>query len=310
MSTRSQDGLTIVELLVALVLGLLIVLAASSMLAYANRSFAAGAQAASIEDGGRFALDLIERSARQTAFIDFDREDAPELAATAPARISGADDATLTRDSAGLAGLRRGAVNGSDVLALRFAGSGEGADGDGSVLSCAGFPVGADQDGWSIFYVATSGTGASELRCKYRADSGWSADAVVTGVDSFQVLYGLDTDTPGDGLANRFVTAGAIAALDAAMAPQGESEAEREQDRHRRTAWKRVASIKVALLLHGAERGATDRELVEYPLFGKRYPDGAADQGAVIREASLAPELRHRERRLFGATITLRNPSS
>ena len=48
--------------------------------------------------------------------------------------------------------------------------------------------------GWSIFYVAANGDGEAELRCKYRGASGWGADAIVRGVDSFQVLYGVDTD--------------------------------------------------------------------------------------------------------------------
>lgn len=303
-----QAGLTLAELLVALALGLLIVLAASAMLVYASRSFSTLAQGAAIDDAGRFALELVKRCARQTAFADLDREDALELAADAPARIGGADDATLDRDSAAMAGLRRGAVNGSDVLALRFSGSGDGPDGDGSVLSCAGFPVRAGEDGWSIFYVATSGAGEAELRCKYRADSGWSADAVVAGVDTFQVLYGLDTDTPADGLANLFITASTIAALDAAMTPQGDTPAEQEQDRRRRTAWKRVASIKVALLLHGRERAAADRALSEYFLFGQAYANAVSGQGALVREASLDLDKRYRERRLFTTTITLRNP--
>lgn len=311
--TSRQAGLTLVELLIALVLGLLVVLAAGSMLVYANSSFAATVQAAAVDDGGRFALELIARSARQTAFRNFDRDDAGELAASAPARLQGADAATLSRDSAAMADLRTGAgvVNGSDVLALRFAGSGIGPDGDGSVLSCAGFSVGAQEDGWSIFYVAASSSGVPELRCKYRADSGWSADAVVAGVDSFQVLYGLDTDTPADGLANRFLTASAIEILDAAIVAEGDSEAEQEQDRHRRTAWKRVASLKVALLLHGRARSAPERVLGDYALFGPAYAgQAAADEGTLISEASLKEELRYRERRLFSTTITLRNPSS
>lgn len=308
MKRARQAGLSLVELLVALVLGLLIVLAASAMLVYASRSFSTLGQGAAIDDAGRFALELVKRSARQTAFVNLDREDALELAADAPARIAGADDATLDRDSAAMAGLRRGAVNGSDVLALRFTGSGGAPDGDGSVLSCAGFPVRAGEDGWSIFHVADSTAGVPELRCKYRADSGWSADAVVAGVDTFQVLYGLDTDTPNDGLANLFITASTLDALDAAMTAQGDTPAELEQDRRRRTAWKRVVSLKVALLLHGRERAAADRELGDYLLFGEAYANAVSGQGALIHEASLDPDKRYRERRLFTTTITLRNP--
>lgn len=306
LNLHFQHGLTLVELLVALVLGMLIVLAAGATLVYASASFAAQAQAAAIDDGGRFALELIGRSARQSAFVDLDRDQAAPLATDTPARVSGADAATLVRASAGIEDLRDGAINGSDVLALRFAGSGPAPDGDGSMLSCAGFSVAANEDGWSIFYVARSSTGDTELRCKYRADNGWSADAVVGGVDSFQLLYGLDTDTPADGLANRFVTASAVNALDAAIAPQGETAAQIEQHRQRRSFWKRVASLKVALLLHGRAPSTRERELAEYRLFGEGYND-ADDRGSLVREAELQPALRYRERRLVSAMFTLRN---
>ena len=301
-------GMTLVELMVALALGLLIVLAAGTTLVVASSAFAAQAQAAAIDDAGRFALELIGRSARQTAFVDLDRDGAALLAADGPARIAGADAATMVKGSAGMSDLRAGAINGSDVLALRFNGAGAAPDGDGSVLSCAGFSVPADADGWSIFYVAKSSHGVAELRCKYRADTGWSADAVVGGVDAFQVLYGLDTDAPADGVANRFLSASAIEAIDAALTPEGDTPADIAQDRQRRSAWKRIASIKVALLLHGRERSSMDRELGQYALLGEAYARVAAgDAGVTIREADLPPDLRYRERRLFTATILLRN---
>lgn len=312
MKLRHQGGLTVTELMVALALGLLVMLAAGSMLVSANRSFSSQADAAAVDDAGRFALELIGRAARQTAFVNLDRDDAGELAASGPARIGGADARSLARDSAGIDGLKADAANGSDVLALRFAGSGPAPDGDGSVLSCAGFPVHAREDGWAIFYVARSAAGVAELRCKYRGNSSWSADAVVAGVDSFQVLYGLDTDTPPDGLANRFETATAINAMEAALVAAGETDAEREFDRRRRTPWKRIASIKVALLLHGRSRSPGEGKPREFDLFGAAYSAaaGKADKGSAIRESDLDAELSQRERRMFGTTILLRNPSS
>ena len=312
MKPRHQSGLTVTELMVALALGLLVTLAAGSMLVSANRTFTSQADAAAVDDAGRFALELIGRAARQASFVNLDRDDAGELAASTPARIGGADARSLAQDSAGIDALLPDAANGSDVLALRFAGSGAAPDGDGSVLSCAGFPVHAREDGWAVFFVAKSAAGVAELRCKYRGNSGWNADAVVAGVDSFQVLYGLDTDTPPDGLANRFETATAIKAMDAALVLDGDTDAARELDHRRRTPWKRIASIKVALLLHGRARSPGEGKPREFALFGAAYSAAAgnADKGSTIHEAELDAGLRQRERRMFGTAILLRNPSS
>ncbi len=307
-----QGGLTLTELMVAMALGLLVTLAAGAMLVSADKAYVSQADAAGVDDGGRFALEAIGRAARQSAFINWGRDEAGPDAAAAPARVSGFDAQSLARDSEGTTGLQPGVANGSDVLALRFAGSGAAPDGDGSVLSCAGFSVSEHDDGWSIFFVAENAAGETELRCKYHGHDGWSAEALVAGVDSFQVLYGLDTDIPADGLANRFVSASEINALDAALALDGATEAARTRERYRRTHWKRVASIKVALLLHGAHRARRPDEPVLFELFGHGYSDsaGEADRGTTVREQDMDVSLRERERQLFGTTIALRNPSS
>jgi type IV pilus assembly protein PilW len=161
--------------------------------------------------------------------------------------------------------------------------------------------VAADEEGWSIFYVAKNASGDPELRCKYHGASNWSADAVVGGVDSFQVLYGLDTDTPRDGVANRYVNADAIRALDLPLAALPPAE------RNRQTHWKRVVSVRVGLLLHGARPTRHDAANGEFQLFGPTHASDAADAdaGTVVREATMADALRRRERRLFSMTVAL-----
>ena len=304
MMRAYQSGLGLAELMVALLLGLLAALAAGSMLVAANHSFGLHASGAALEEGGRFALELIARAARQGAYLNLDRDDAGDLVDAMPARVMGLDARSLERNSPGIDDPQPAVANGSDVLALRFAGSGPAPDGDGTVLSCAGFPVPADEDGWSIFFVANSATGTPELRCKFRGNSGWSADALVAGVDSFQVLYGVDTD--GDGVPNGYLSATAVRALDGAIVPVGATEAVRALDLNRRSHWKRVVSIKVALLLHGDEVPGSPLTSTEYRLFGPAY-SGTDDPGTTVREADMERAMRQRERRLFAATIVLRN---
>lgn len=306
MNRKRQAGLTVAELMIAITLGMAVALVAVSLLVSASSAWVAQAEAANVDDAGRFALAVIERAARQAGFVDLEHASAGTDPASAPA-VRGLDAASLSASMQGMDDPRPAAVNGSDVLALRFSGSGRGS-GDGSATTCAGFSVGAGQEGWSIFYVGIGPGGVPELRCKYRGANNWSAEAVVGGVDSFQVLYGIDRD----GAISRYLRAADIDALDQALAVEGGSAQERERDRMRKSWWKRVASIKVALLVHGARRSQQSGAPPLYQMFGAAYDDSAGrdDAGTSVARASMTPALQQRARRQFTATIMLRNPGS
>jgi len=298
---ESRRGLTLAEMLVALTVGMAVVLGAGRLLGLASAAYAAQMETAAIDDGGRHALDLIGRAVRQAAWRDAAALDAD--AGTAPARLAGLDARSLAKTSFGIDGPLPDAANGSDVLALRFPGAGAAPEGDGSILSCAGFAHADGEEGWSIFYVARNTDGEAELRCKYRGTSSWGADALVAGVDGFQVLYGVDTDTPRDFVANRYLNASAIAALDTALGLGADPD-----ELHRRTHWKRVVSVRVGLLLHGARPTRNDHDALGFDLLGASYAASAAaaaDNGSSLDEASLPAALRGRERRLFTATLAL-----
>jgi len=301
---RRQDGMSIVELLVAMTVGLGVLLGAASLFIWANRAFAAQVETAAMDDAGRYALEALARAVRQSAASDWEHHGAgPDPGA--PAALAGLDAHSVPRTGAGIENAGLDAVNGSDVLAVRFPGSGAPPNGDGTTLDCAGFSVHRNEEGWSIFYVARNAQGDAELRCKYRGASNWSADAVVGAVDSFQVLYGLDADN--DGSPERYLNATALAALDEALVLPGGSAAEREAELRRRTHWKQIASVRVALLLHGpASPLETARDTV-YDLFGADYGDlaGEEDAGTRLEEADLADAETPRYRKIFGTTIAL-----
>lgn len=302
-----QHGMTMAELLVAMTIGLFVALAAASLLGSAHGAYLAQTQSAQADEGGRYALDMIARAVRQASYVDWQRADPGAVVGNAaPARLAGLDASSVSKSSHGIDGAIASSVNGSDVLAVRFPGAGSPPKGDGSAVDCAGFPVNEKEEGWSIFYVARSSEGEAELRCKYRGAGGWGADAVIAGVDSFQVLYGVDTDEPADGVPNRYVNASGVDALDAALVLNGTSAAERNADRNRRTYWKRVASVQYALLLRGA-RASSDGGRI-YDLFGPAYGQayGAADRGTRLSEDALAGDGRPNERRVYSATVALR----
>lgn len=306
-------GWTVIEFIIALLLGLVLTLAASGLLLAAASNYRNHGDQVWMDDSGRYALAVIAQAVRQSAYLNWDADAAPvALDAAAVAAVAGLDAASISRGSDGIATALPPVAHGSDVLALRFAGSGEGGNGDGSSLNCAGFGVAAphadSERGWSIFYVAQDSSGVAELRCKYRGAAGWGADAIVRGVESFQVLYGVDTDTSQDGMPNTYMNADAVNALDDALVLAGATAAERLLERNRRSQWKRVCSIKVALLLRGDAATRIDDVPRQFDLFGAAYSDAhPEDVGVRVAEASLPPAEKARVRRLFSATIALRN---
>jgi len=296
-----ECGLTLAEMLVALTVSLAVVLGAGRLLGLAGEAYAAQTEASAIDDGGRYALELIARAVRQAAWID--PAQAGGDPAVLPAHLAGLDARSLAKTTFGIDTPQPDAANGSDVLAVRFPGAGSAPDGDGSVLDCAGFAHPEGEEGWSIFYVARNADGEAELRCKYRGTSSWGADALVSGVDGFQVLYGVDTDEPRDHVANRYLNAAAIAGLDAALGLGADVEA-----LHRQTYWKRVVSVRIGLLLHGARPTRREGGALGYALLGPGYASSGAvdaDPGSVLHEADMPAMLRARERRLFTATVAV-----
>jgi len=298
-----QAGVAIVELMVAMTLGLAVLLSAGALLIGTTRAHVALLEAAEMDDSGRYAMDALARAVRLAAHVDWAVYPADDPAA--PARIAGLDAHSLERTSAGIDVPQPDEVHGSDVLALRFPGSGAPPNGDGATLDCAGFPVHRDEEGWSIFYVARNAQGDAELRCKYRGASNWSSDAVAGRVDSFQVLYGLDTD--GDGAPNRYVNATEIAALDAGLILNGATPAERTADLRKRTHWKRVAAVQLALLLHGPRLAPGVGTRMVFDLFGPDH--GAAfsvgDTGTRLAAAMLDEDGEARMHKVYSATVAL-----
>jgi type IV pilus assembly protein PilW len=288
-----QQGLTLIELMIAMALGMGVVLAAVALMQAARSTYLSVADSAQVQENGRYALDLIARTVRQANYVP---QDNPaflrnDLSGLEPG-VFGIDNARVSEHSTGLSSPSANRdAHGSDLLAIRFFGSGPRNQPDNDMLNCAGFavpgPNGAtslsdleEVRGQSIFYVAPDSTGEPELRCKYfTRDGGWSAAAIVRGVESFQVLYGVRSA----GSELDYVNATRIG-----------------------TRWHDVAAVRIALLARGERNSRDGGAAVVHRLFGAAYQDGG-DAGAMIDETRLAPAVRQRIRKVFQTTIWLRN---
>jgi len=267
----SQSGLTLVELLVALVISLLIALAAISALTVTRRGFNTVDASSQLRDNGRFAADIIQRIAVQTGFKDYYYAGTPpsaaETAANIPPSIFGFNNAlSSSTDPLNSATARTsGSLGyGSDVLVLRyqeaetFPGSGVS---DRSMIDCMGnsstnIPADRNERVASIFHLAESPAGSGELAlmCSRVASDGTISDGqpIVQGVENFQVLYGTDGVTAGaaptaaaDSVPDQYLRADQLTVAGDAIGTNNN--------------WRRVRSLRIGLVLRGPANSAQER---------------------------------------------------
>ena len=307
---RMQSGISLAELMIALVLGMLVVLVVSGMVITCKSTQTTQMAADNIQDTARYALNNIARSVRQAGYVNYDTAAGPIFnTEIMPASITGFDAKSLTATSNGIEIPISNAKHSSDILAIRFFGSGSG-DGDNTIVSCAGSGVPAptnstgDERGWSIYYVANDSSGETNLYCKYKdkPDKNFAAQTIARGVESFQVLYGIDTSVPSNGIANQFVNATEIDALDTGISVS---------ELNKKTHWKKVVAIKVALLVHGTESTSIDAATT-YHLFGEEYSQarGTADKGTQMTASDFPDAHKNRLRKTYSTTILIRNSVS
>lgn len=334
MRMHRQRGLTLIELLVAMALGLVIVLAAVAALLVARRGFTTVDAASQLRDNGRFASDVVQRIGVQTGYRDvfFAARQRQSAADPAP-NVMGFNNATVDASSPLTASAGRVSASavgyGSDVLILRYQAAQLNTNSsdpvaklvsDKTMIDCAGTPVAAvvddadptarDQRIASIFHVDVNPlNGEPALMCTYSSDGVIFGAAVplVQGVENFQVLYGVDSVTAGTAPAPT---------LKAPNVPNGYLRADQMTVAGDAVAtnanWRRVRSIKIGMVIRGAPASAQDKETQTYWPFGtgKSAPDGSPgsafgsgdDPGTVF-----APTPDGRLRQTVTFTIHLRN---
>ncbi len=306
-----QQGLTLIELLVSLVLMLLVTIASVALFNVSSSSYRTVDAGQELQDNARFAMEVLAQAARSAGFQDrtgpssdgkyyADSIFGPALPIQAW-RVEGANNAniaTIAQLNGGLTATPFGSNNGynqSDSLVVRFFGATSPTDvtkPDGTMMDCSGrripYPTGPADLGISAFSVNVV-AGEPELQCaSYNPDGGAvSTTSIIRGVESFQVMYGLDTN--GDEIADRWVSADS--AWNSATALPN---------------WNNVVAMRVGMVLRGPVgsgqgKSATASENDLYPL-GKDFVGSSTEVGMKFT----APD-DSRLRRAFATTFTFRN---
>lgn len=298
-----QAGFTLVELMVAMAVGLLVVLAALAALLVARSGFSNVDAASQLRDNGRFVSLLINRLAVQSGFKDFNAVAGlsnPDLSPPAPA-ITGFSNAKARTDELERATPFRPTEPGygSDVLIMRFQPAKLyptlSAEDDSSrrlwkltdqaMIDCFGYAP-KDIDGntnqgvfFSAFSVGVDATGEPTLMCT-RSENGlapYSTSSLVRGVEVFKVLYGVDSGVnpnaepdpaaPLDKVAKRYLTA------DQMIVP-GNKDATEEN-------WRRVRSLRIGMVLR-SDVTPGERERLTFHPFGPAKSSAAGAVGSAF----------------------------
>ena len=334
-SRKRSLGLTLVELMVALAISTVIVIAAVSALIVSRQGFTTVDAASQLRDNARFAADLIQRLGIQTGHssIDFAGSNRTTNDQTnPPPSVFGFNNAMYagspqlysptTRSNSSEVGF------GSDILVLGYQTSApySGATvSDKSMIDCFGtatteLPVDRDARFYNILSVGIS-SGEPALMC--RTGRNFSTEAtsststvtltdtttqpLVAGVENFQVLYGVDgvvantevTASP-TGVATNYLRADQFAV------PDDPDSIKTNKN------WRRVRSIRIGMVIRGPLGSAQETLAQTYYPFGRAAGASGGAAGSALSSSDdpgtvFTPAADSRLRQVVTFTLHLRN---
>ena len=326
-----QRGMTLIELLVAMTLGLLIALAAATALLVSRQGFTAVDASSQLRDNGRFLQSIVQRLGVQAGYKDLGFATNTAAQPNSPAGMGpegirpyvfGLNNASRTSTNTWDQGTARTSTQlgyGSDILVLRYQTSTTNpaaAASDETIIDCAGIapttaPMGADDTIVSILHVGVGSDGEPALMCS-RSNTGvapYDTQPLVQGVENFQVLYGVDGVAPGntvvplatapDSIPERYLRANQLTIAGNDVATYAN--------------WRRVRSIRIGVVLRGGAGSAVDRtSQTFYPLGvskgstsgtpGSAFANNTNDPGSIF-----TPAVDGRLRQTMTFTVHLRN---
>lgn len=204
MSRRPQHGVTLVELMIAIAIGLLILVAIAQVYMGSFNTQRTQDDMARLQETGRFAFNLIGRAVRQAGY----RDTTEGLASFCSARslgsgLAGLNDAEQIDPAASDFGGNAFTIsNASDVIRVQY--YGHSTEASPALLDCQGYPVAAKQPVKDTLFVASDPNNNNEptLFCHTSnpepvTASHPGASALVAGVESLQLLYSEDVDGAG-----------------------------------------------------------------------------------------------------------------
>jgi type IV pilus assembly protein PilW len=326
---KSQKGFSLIELLIAVALGLLLTAIVSSIYIGNRQATVTQRDLAVVTQNGAFAVDTISRFFRQAGHSPVygvatgagDTAPPPDFCSKAETQIN--YTSSTTRAGGAVEGYDatvpagKTLIANSDMVVLRFYGSSAqrgGSAADGSIVDCYGKSIsgpapggGASDVSWIKLYVDNDiTTGNPALFCTQQngGEITTQTQSIVDGVESFQVLYGVGARFDVSGTTPVLLGAG-----DGAVQYRTLATKYLPASSMTLADWNNVLSIRWGVMVSGDapnSRGGVDAT-TDYNILGKGY---ATSNGAAFDATSastLAAARRNRLRQVFSTTVELKN---
>lgn len=299
MKHHAQRGMTIIELMIAMIIAMIILLAVSRVYVGSVSTQRAQADVTRLNESARFAIDLLTRHLRNAGFsnswqIGSTAQDLCAGTAAGPALVALNDPASINPATASFTGspeisVYSPATNSyNDVVRVRY--YGEDAAATERLLDCHGYAIAANVLVEDTIFVAPNAANGNEptLFCNTTNSSPATAThpgavALVSGVESFQIVYGEDTDA--DGIVNAYLPSNLVGN------------------------WNNILSAKVSVIVRSPNEVSKDRT-TRTPMhhFSPNYPaTDNTDPSAIFPSATVDVPADGRARLMISSEIALRN---
>ncbi|MBB4818603.1 type IV pilus assembly protein PilW [Pseudomonas alcaligenes] len=214
--SKRQAGLSLVELMIGLTLGLILLLGVIQVFIASKQTFATNDAMSKLQENGRFGLEFISQSARLGGYLS------PGASLDRPLPVE-KEDCSINNHCA-----VNGGGSASDKVSFTF----EPPVIDGAKRDCTGATVPDNNLVTNTYYIrpADANNPNSSLVCKsYNKTNGeGSEQQLIDGIDALQVQYGVDT--AGDSKSvNQFVSSDRV------------------------TNWTKVIAVRIALLANSVD---------------------------------------------------------
>jgi type IV pilus assembly protein PilW len=201
---RTQLGLSLVELMVAMALGLLLMTGVIQVFLSSRQTYAANEAMGRLQENGRFALEFIARSARMAGYIE------PVFAGDKPTALARPSCAGLPSEISAQLCTSEGGSNGVDSIGFVY----QPPIIDGVRQDCLGNTVaGINRLLINTYFITpASGTKPAALWCGTQNFGGTTPPTtmvtgeLISGIDNLQVLFGVST-SGDDRSANQYISA-------------------------------------------------------------------------------------------------------
>ena len=198
-SRRRQRGLSLLEMMVSIALGLLILVAILQVFTASRQTYRYQQNISRMQENARIATEILQRTVRDTGFEPPPASSAQLVCATAAACLLGGSN-NLTSSQATAAA----AISGSDTLIIRIRSDGNATDCQGEAIAYNYIAGGSEtgnitNDEFRIGPTTPTTTTPPSLRCGRSASTttNWG-QPLVDDIEDMQVLYGYRDSSTGN----------------------------------------------------------------------------------------------------------------